>query len=53
MHPFAALVTLAAGDARLSDDRWTELMDVVRDEFGKSLAVALGRTDGLPSNAHP
>jgi tetratricopeptide (TPR) repeat protein len=42
-HPVAALLALAANDALLSDDRWTELMDAVRGAFGDPLAVAVAR----------
>ena len=31
------------GDDQLSDERWSELMDEVRNEFGRPLAVAVGR----------
>jgi tetratricopeptide (TPR) repeat protein len=42
-HPVAAVVALAGNDEQLSDERWTELMDAVRDAFGEPLAVALAR----------
>jgi tetratricopeptide (TPR) repeat protein len=53
-HPLATLVALVTENDRLSDDRWTEMLDTLRAEFGKPLAVAVARSRiVLAEDAHP